>query len=143
VRSSAFRLITRKLHNRSSKLVMRVRFPSPAPAETPSLHQTQPGPDQNTVNGRLTPKRRRPVIENSDYVAFAQRILGAYSRRVATGDVESLAHMVSLSDDINNAIQQAVNGLRAAGYSWTEIGARLGITRHAAQQRWGHARNSW
>jgi hypothetical protein len=27
VRSSAFRLITRKLHNRSSKLVMRVRFP--------------------------------------------------------------------------------------------------------------------
>jgi hypothetical protein len=27
--------------------------------------------------------------------------------------------------------------LRAAGYSWAEIGARLGITRQAAQQRWG------
>ena len=31
----------------------------------------------------------------------------ALSRRVAAGDVESLAHMVSLSDDIDNAIQQA------------------------------------
>jgi hypothetical protein len=104
----------------------------------PSPHQIQPGPDQNTVNGGLTPKRRRPVIENSDYVAFARRILRAYSRRVATGDVESLAHMISLSEDINDAIQRAVNGIRAAGYSWAEIGVRLGITRQAAQQRWGH-----
>jgi len=46
--------------------------------------------------------------------------------------------MISLSEDINDAIQRAVNGIRAAGYSWAEIGARLGITRQAAQQRWGH-----
>jgi hypothetical protein len=42
-----------------------------------------------------------------------------------------------LADDIDDATQQAVNGLRAAGYSWSEIGDRLGITRQAAQQRWG------
>jgi hypothetical protein len=29
-----------------------------------------------------------------------------------------------------------VKGLRAYGYSWAEIGSRLGITRQAAQQRW-------
>ncbi len=40
----------------------------------------------------------------------------------------------NLSNAIDNAIQQAVNGLRVAGYSWAEIGARLGITRQAAQQ---------
>jgi ECF sigma factor len=84
----------------------------------------------------LTPKRRRPVTENSEYAAFARRILRAYSRRVATGDVESLAQMISLSDEIDEAIQQAVDGLRVAGYSWAEIGSRLGITRQAAQQRW-------
>ncbi len=28
--------------------------------------------------------------------------------------------------------------LRAAGYSWAEIAARLRVTRQAAQQRWGH-----
>jgi hypothetical protein len=32
---------------------------------------------------------------------------------------------------------EAVKGLRGYGYSWAEIGARLGITRQAAQQRWG------
>jgi hypothetical protein len=28
-------------------------------------------------------------------------------------------------------------GPGAGGYSWAEIGARLGISRQAAQQRWG------
>ena len=104
----------------------------------PSPDQTRPCPIENTVNGSLTPKRRRPITENPEYAAFARRILRAYSRRIAAGDVESLTHLISPSDDIDNAIQQAVSGLRASGYSWTEIGARLGITRQAAQQRWGH-----
>jgi DNA-binding XRE family transcriptional regulator len=30
-----------------------------------------------------------------------------------------------------------VAGLRRAGYSWAEIASRIGITRQAAQQRWG------
>jgi hypothetical protein len=103
----------------------------------PSPGQTQPCPAENTVNGGLTPNRGRPVTGNPEYAAFAWRILRACSRRVAAGDVESLTHLVGLSDDIDSAIRQAVDGLRAAGYSWAEIGARLGITRQAAQQRWG------
>ncbi len=102
-----------------------------------SQEQAEPRSAGNTVNDALTSKRRRPVTENSEYAAFARRILRAYSRRIATGDVESLTHLVSLADDINHAIQQAVNGLRKSGYSWAEIGARLDITRQAAQQRWG------
>ncbi len=46
--------------------------------------------------------------------------------------------MLGLSAEIDTAIGQAVTGLRAYGYSWAEIGARLGVTRQAAQQRWGH-----
>jgi hypothetical protein len=105
----------------------------------PSPRHALPRPAANTVNDDLTPKRRRPVTENSEYAAFARRILRAYSRRVAVGDVEFLAHMISLADDINDAIAQAVSGLRDAGYSWAEIGSRLGITRQAAQQRWGRS----
>ena len=93
---------------------------------------------QNTVNGSLTPKRARPVVENDAYAAFARRILRAYSRRIATGDIEALILMTGLAGDIDTALQDAVNGLRAFGYSWAEIGSRLGITRQAAQQRWGH-----
>jgi hypothetical protein len=43
--------------------------------------------------------------------------------------------MVGLADEIDTAIAEAVNGLRARCYSWAEIGSRLGITRQAAQQR--------
>ena len=94
---------------------------------------------QNTVKNSLTPKRARRLVENDDYAAFARRILRAYARRVADGDVEALTLMLGLSAEIDTAIGQAVTGLRAFGYSWAEIGSRLGITRQAAQQRWGQA----
>jgi hypothetical protein len=48
--------------------------------------------------------------------------------------------MTGLADELDAAIAEAVRGLRARGYSWAEIGARLGITRQAAQQRWGTPR---
>jgi ECF sigma factor len=44
--------------------------------------------------------------------------------------------MTRLADELDDAIAQAVKGLRTQGYSWTEIGDRLGITRQAARQRW-------
>jgi hypothetical protein len=75
------------------------------------------------------------VVENDDYGAFARRILAAYARRVASGDVEALGQMTALAYDLDTAIGQAVTGLRGLGYSWAEIGLRLGITRQAAQQR--------
>jgi hypothetical protein len=56
---------------------------------------------------------------------------------VGDGDVEALVLMTSLADEIGAAIAEAVKGLHACGYSWAEIGSRLGITRQGAQQRWG------
>ena len=93
------------------------------------------GPD--TVKASLTANRAGRVVENDEYAAFARRILRAYARRIADGDVEALTLMLGLADEIDAAIGQAVTGLRGFGYSWAEIGARLGVTRQAAQQRWG------
>ena len=95
----------------------------------------------NNVKRALTPKRRRDVVENDEYAAFARRIVRAYARRVATGDIEALADMTTLAADIEAAIRVAVIGLRNFGYSWADIAARLGITRQAAQQRWGGERS--
>jgi hypothetical protein len=81
--------------------------------------------------------RRRDLVENDEYAAFTRRIIRAYARRVAAGDVEALTDMVTLSSVLDDAIDQAVTGLRGHGYSWADIAARLGITRQAAQQRWG------
>jgi len=100
-------------------------------------HPASPaGPD--SVKNSLTPDRAGRLVENDEYAAFARRVLRAYARRVATGDVEALTLMLGLSAEIDDAIAQAVTGLRGFGYSWAEIGSRLGITRQAAQQRWGH-----
>jgi hypothetical protein len=103
--------------------------------DTPSPPASPAG--QNTVNTSLTPRRARRLVENDDYAAFTRRILRAYARRIATGDIEALTLMLGLSAEIDDAIGQAVTGLRGFGYSWAEIGSRLGITRQAAQQRWG------
>ena len=45
--------------------------------------------------------------------------------------------MTGLADELDTAIAEAVKGLRRYGYSWAEIGPRLGVTRQAAQQRSG------
>ena len=66
-----------------------------------------------------------------------QAVLRGYSRRVADGDVGALILMTGLADELDAAIAEAVKGLRGCGYSWAEIGSRLGITRQAAHQRWG------
>ena len=51
--------------------------------------------------------------------------------------MEALVLLVGLAEEINAAMAGAVKDLRAHGYSWAEIGAQLGISRQAAQQRWG------
>ncbi len=90
-----------------------------------------------SVKPTLTPKRRtRPVVENQDYAAFSRRVIRAAARRVAAGDVEELTHLLGLERELQSAIQTAVNGLRAQGYSWADIALRIGITRQAAHQRW-------
>jgi hypothetical protein len=111
--------------------------PAASLTSLPGTRQGQPPTSKNTVKRALTPKRARPVVENDAYAAFAHRILTAYARRIAGGDVDALPLLTGLSADIDTAIHAAVAGLRARGYSWAEIGTRLGITRQAAQQRWG------
>jgi len=75
-------------------------------------------------------------VENDEYAAFARRILAAYGRRVAAGDVEALAALVQLGAQVEDATRAAIIGLREQGYSWTDIGDRLGISRQAARQCW-------
>jgi hypothetical protein len=87
------------------------------------------------VKKKLT---RNRVVENYDYAAFLRRVVRAYSRRVAAGDIEAVPDMVRLSNEVDAAIRDAITELRAKhGYSWADIGLRLGVTRQAAQQRWG------
>jgi len=44
--------------------------------------------------------------------------------------------MAAIAVGLDDAMRQAVSGLRGAGYSWAKIAARLGVTRQSAHQRW-------
>jgi hypothetical protein len=98
---------------------------------------SQPSHTASGVNGSLTAKRRWRVVENDEYAAFVRRVLRAYSRRVASGDIEAITEMAAIAAEMDTAIRDAITGLRACGYSWADIAMRLGITRQGAQQRWG------
>ncbi len=91
---------------------------------------------RSDVKASLTPKRQARVVENDQYAAFVRRVIAVYSRRVAAGDIDAISDMTSIAAELDDVISQAVTGLRAAGYSWADIAARLGVTRQAAQQRW-------
>lgn len=103
---------------------------------THTSHQTA-ATNQNTVNRPLTSTQPQRLADNDEYAAFTRRILRAYAHRVAKGDIDAITNLAALADETENAVRHAVTGLRNQGYSWAEIGARLGITRQAAQQHWG------
>jgi hypothetical protein len=93
-----------------------------------------------SVKAGLTPNRAGRVTETAEFAAFARRIIRAYGRRIGQGgDIDALPELVALSAEIDAVISQSVTGLRAEGYSWGEIAARLGTSRQAAQQRFGKA----
>jgi hypothetical protein len=97
---------------------------------------------KNTVKPGLTrtpAKRAKRTVENSQFDAFARRILRAYARRVANGDIEALRSLAALSSEVDALTRLAVAGLRTSPYrySWWEIADRLGVSRQAAQMRYG------
>jgi hypothetical protein len=99
-----------------------------------TAHPAEHAPD---VKPTLTPHRRRKVVENDDYAAFLRRAIRAFGRRIGQGDIDALADAAFLSAQLDATIKTAITGLRARGYSWADIGRQLGVTRQAAQQRWG------
>jgi len=80
----------------------------------------------------------RRVYENDEYAEMMRRMLTGWFRRCADGDPNDLTELLDASKLLDQGIRSAVEGQRARfGTSWTEIGAAAGITRQAAQQRWG------
>jgi hypothetical protein len=91
--------------------------------------------DRKNVSGANL-KRPRATVENKAFDAFARRIIRAYAKRVASGDIEALAQLVELQEGVVSAIADAIVGLRDFGYSWTDVAARLGVARPPAFERW-------
>lgn len=91
---------------------------------------------------------RRPgparYTETEEFAAFVRRIVAAYRRRIAgvngqAPDIDNLAGLAKLAADVDDAIGEAVTGLRAHGYTYQQIADVLGVSRQAVHQRYGKA----
>lgn len=74
----------------------------------------------------------------AEYVESVSRMIRAAGRRVAGADPDDLARLVALRAALDDAIQVAVDGQRAAGVTWRWIGEATGTTPQAAVQKWYH-----
>lgn len=50
---------------------------------------------------------------------------------------EALAHLNHMTTTLQSQMDMAVGAAKATGATWAEIGAIMGTTKQAAQQRWG------
>jgi hypothetical protein len=62
-----------------------------------------------------------------------------YTPTALAYNIAELGALADDADDIAEDIARTVALIRAAGGTWTAIGDELGVTRQAAQQRYGRS----
>jgi hypothetical protein len=85
-----------------------------------------------------TPKKPKPYRETRDLIAGVSRMLSAIRKRTSRSR-DDLADLIALRAQLDEEIRLTVYGLRGEPEccSWAEIGDMFGISRQAAQQRFG------
>lgn len=100
---------------------------------------TLTSPDRQPKSPRRRGGRRRARwVEDAEYGAMLIRMVDAYGRRLAMADAGDLPQLVELATKVDDVLAASVLAMRARGVTWSEIGEAFGITKQAAQKRWGH-----
>lgn len=58
-------------------------------------------------------------------------------REAETGSLRTIAELAGQRNEVDNDLAAAVSAARNAGRSWSEIAAMLGVSKQAAQQKYG------
>jgi len=81
---------------------------------------------------------RQPYVVRVDVVNLAE-LAGAIRGRATGNALDRIEAALAVSDELTTGadelIGQFVAEARASGYSWTEIGQRIGVSKQAARQR--------
>lgn len=68
---------------------------------------------------------------------WAERVDGNDLTEADTSTLREIAELVDQRDDVDHKILDAVRSARRANRSWSEIGAMLGVSKQAAQRKYG------
>ena len=85
-------------------------------------------------------RRRRKQHEAQELGAFVRRMFGALVRRAADGDLQAVEVLAELDRASAEAPRRAGDAAWRFGYSYTEVGDALGISRQGARQRFASRR---
>jgi hypothetical protein len=69
--------------------------------------------------------------------AWAESVDPAELRSADTDALRHIAELAQRRDDVDVALAKTVRAARAAHRSWSEIGAMLGVSKQAAQRKYG------
>jgi hypothetical protein len=82
----------------------------------------------------LSPRRR--YRETSDCNGCAKRMIPKLGERIAQEDPEDLHHLLEVEQELRQAWEVAIAGIRRSGVTDRQIGEVLGTTKQAVAQRW-------
>lgn len=85
---------------------------------------------------RLSRNGRSGHREDAEIASATGRLIRALGKRAAQSDPDTADLLRRLDAEIAAAWATAVAGWRASGFSDTDIGAALDVSKQAVQQRW-------
>jgi hypothetical protein len=68
---------------------------------------------------------------------WAERVDTSELKVVDTEALRTIAELVDQRDEVDEELTEAVRAARRAKRSWSEIGAMLGVSKQAAQRKYG------
>lgn len=84
----------------------------------------------------MTAPRAPRERETDEVIQSIRRQVRSLEGKVAEEDPWALAEVVALRDELDAIATRTVNRLRAAGYTWNDIGLNLRISGKTAQMRY-------
>lgn len=69
--------------------------------------------------------------------AWAETVEPADLREADTDSLRHIAELAQQRDQVDSELTESVRAARAANRSWSEIGAMLGVSKQAAQRKYG------
>jgi hypothetical protein len=83
---------------------------------------------------RVRGQRSERRTETGEFGSAAVRMIRTMARRVGASDIAEFGAMWEVMTEAEHAVTGAIDGLRASGFSWAEIGAEVGWSKQRLSQ---------
>ncbi len=83
---------------------------------------------------RIRGQRAENRTETGDFGKAAIRMIRAMARRVGANDIAEFGAMWEVMTEAEHAVTEAIDDLRASGFSWAEIAAEIAWSKQRLSQ---------